>query len=164
MTDWTRVHRAVIEAFTAGWDAPGPHAWDALLADDVELVQPMLSDGRGRELWWDEASRLMALLPDLRGEVLDWSAAEGTIFIHVGFTATLAGRPFCWRAVDHLRVDESGALLRRESFFDSVPVALALLRRPRAWPAWWRSGIAPAAARRRLMRSPVRTNPTKGSP
>jgi hypothetical protein len=164
MTDWSGIHRRVIEAFSAGWEAPGPHAWDALLADDVELVQPMLRDGRGRELWSDEAARLMALLPDLRGEVLDWSAAEGTIFIHVGFTATLAGKPFCWRAVDHLRVDESGALLRRESFFDSVPLALALLRRPRAWPAWWRSGIAPAAGRRRLMSNRVPTTTAKGSP
>lgn len=150
MTDWPRVHDRVLEAFTAGWKQPGPHAWDDFLADDVELVQPMLRDGRGRALWWDEAARLMELLPDLHGEVLAWSAVQDTMFIDVRFTATLGGKPMIWRAVDVLRIDSSGALLRRESFFDSAPLALTVLRRPRAWLPWWRSGLAPLESRRHL--------------
>jgi len=150
MTGWTQAHHRVIEEFAKGWSAPGPHAWDNLVADDVELVQPMLRDGRGRELWWDEAGRMMRLLPDLRAEVLDWSAREDTVYIHLEFRATLAGKPFCWRAIDHIKITPDGTLLRRQSFFDSAPVAATVLRRPRAWLAWWRSGIAPLDGRRRL--------------
>lgn len=154
MKNWATVHEKVLAAFAAGWDKPGPHAWDDLVDADVELVQPMLRDGRGRELWWDEATRLIALLPDLRGEVLRWSAAEETVFIHVRFSGTLGGKPLTWRAVDELRVSPAGTVLRRESFFDSVPLALTVLLRPRAWLPWWRSGIAPLSARRRLQRRP----------
>jgi hypothetical protein len=153
MTDWAAVHRRVIETFSSGWDSPGPHAWDDFLADDVEMVQPMLRDGRGRELWWDEARRLMGLLPDLRGDVLGWSGRDDTVYIDVQFTATLGGRSMVWRAVDILRVTPSGTLLRRESFFDSAPLARAVLSRPRGWLRWWRSGIAPLSARRALERS-----------
>jgi hypothetical protein len=150
MTDWATAHQRVIEGFAKGWASPGPHAWDDLLAEDVELVQPMLRDGRGRELWWDEAARLVDLLPDLHAEVLDWNGHEDTVYIHVQFLATLGGKPFSLRAVDLIRITPEGTLLRRESFFDSAPLTLIVLRRPRAWLPWWRSGIAPLEGRRRL--------------
>lgn len=42
---------------------PRPHAWDDLLAADVELVQPLLLGGKGRERWQREVARLLAFLP-----------------------------------------------------------------------------------------------------
>lgn len=162
-TDWAAAHQRMIERFAKGWASPNPHAWDELVAPDVELVQPMLRDGRGRELWWEEAARLVELLPDLRAEVLDWSAREDTVYVHVEFRATLGGKPFIWRALDHIRIAPDGSLLRRESFFDSAPLALTVLRRPRAWWAWWRSGIAPFEGRRRLERVSPQKSPQKGS-
>jgi hypothetical protein len=153
-TDWEAAQLLMVERFAKGWAAPAPHAWDELVADDVELVQPMLRDGHGRELWWDEAARLVALLPDLRADVLNWSGREDTVYIHVEFRATLGGKPFTWRAVDHIRIAPDGTLLRRESYFDSAPLTLTVLLRPRAWPRWWRSGIGPLDGRRRLQRRP----------
>jgi hypothetical protein len=154
MTDWETAHQRVIEGFAKGWAAPGPHAWDDLLAEDVELVQPMLRSGRRRELWWDEAARLVGLLPDLHAEVLDWSGHEDTLYIHLQLIATLGGKPLRWRAVDLVRITPDGTLLRRESFFDSAPLAATVLARPGAWWPWWRSGIGPLEGRRRLLRSP----------
>jgi len=148
MTDWPSIHQRVIKSFRAGWERPHPHAWDELLADDVELAQPMLCAGRGRELWWDEVSRLLAFLPDFRGEVLSWSGRDEMLFIEVAFTATLGGRPLSFRAIDQLHLRPEGTLLRRESFFDSVPLVLLVLRRP---SAWWRSGIGPLVGRRRWL-------------
>jgi hypothetical protein len=150
MTDWPSIHQRVVKSFRAGWERPHPHAWDEFLAEDVELAQPMLRVGRGRELWWDEVGRLLAFLPDFRGEVLSWSGLEAMLFIEVGFTATLGGRPLSLRAIDQLRLSPDGTLLRRDSFFDSVPLVLLVLRRPSVWPAWWRSGIGPLVGRRRL--------------
>ncbi|WP_327118075.1 ester cyclase [Nocardia sp. NBC_01730] len=152
MTDWPVVHERVLTLFGAGWDKPGPHAWDDLLDPDVEFVQPMLRDGRGPASWWGEAERLLELLPDLRGDVLEWAGHDETIFIHVRFRATLGGETFTWQAVDVLRVNNDGRLLRRESFFDSAPLARTVALRPHAWAAWWRSGIAPLSVRRRMRR------------
>lgn len=154
MADWPVLHDKVLTAFAAGWDRPSPHAWDDLLDVDAELVQPMLRSCRGRAAWQDEAHRLLTLLPDIRGEVLSWAGIEDTVFVHVRFTATLGGKPLVWEAVDLARIDHNGKVLHRESFFDSVSPAVAVLLRPRAWLPWWRSGIAPLTGRRRLFGRP----------
>lgn len=161
MTDWDAIHRAALDSFRTGWDRPYPHAWDGLLDEAVRFVQPMLRDGAGPPLWWEESARTLSLLPDLRADVLDWSGHDELLFIHLRFTATLAGRPLTWTAVDLLRLSTEGKLLHRESFFDSVPVTATLLRRPRSWRRWWRSGVGPLAARRRVLPSlPDCTVPT----
>jgi len=150
--DWPRIHAEVVAAFEAGWAAPGPHAWDAFLTPDAEFVQPMLRDGHGRELWWEEAGRLLTLLPDITGTVRSWAGNEETLFIAVRFDATLGGRPFGWDAVDELSLTPEGTVRRRESFFDSVQPAAQLATRPSAWSRWWRSGIGPLTWRRRVLR------------
>jgi len=162
VTDWPTIHELVVDQFRTGWDRPDPHAWDAFAGESMRFVQPMLRDGVGPEVWWEESARTLALLPDLRADVLRWSGVEDSIFIHIRFTATLAGKPLSWEAVDLLRVTPDGTAVFRESFFDSVPVATTLVRRPRAWLRWWRSGVGPLFWRRRLLR-PVHTAPTGGS-
>jgi hypothetical protein len=152
-TDWATIHDKVVEQFRAGWDRPEPHAWDGFLGEQTEFVQPMLRSGTGAEVWWEEAARTLRLLPDLRADVLTWSGIEDTVFIHLRFTATLAGRPLSWEAVDLLRVAPDGTAVFRESFFDPAPVAVQVLRRPRAWLPWWRSGVGPFFSRRRILRS-----------
>ena len=151
--DWPALHQQVVETFAVGWDRPHPHAWDDLLADDVELVQPMLRRGRGRDLWWDESRRLLAFLPDLRADVMNWAGKEDQLFIELRLSATLGGRPLAFRAVDQLLLTPAGIVVRRESVFDSAPLAQAVLRRPGSWLAWWRSGIGPLLGRRRLLRA-----------
>lgn len=159
MTDWDAIHRDVLDSFSAGWDRPHPHAWDGFLDERVEFVQPMLRHGEGAPLWWEESARTLSLLPDLRADVLSWSGHGELLFIHLRFSATLSGRPLTWTAVDLLRISPEGKVLHRESFFDSVPVAATLLRRPRSWWKWWRSGVGPLAVRRRLL-PPLDTIPT----
>lgn len=152
MTDWSAAHQEVLARFTAGWKAPSPHVWDDMLAEDVELVQPMVRSGRGRELWWQEAARILTLMPDLHGDVLGWSGIGDSLYIEIRFSGTLGGAPLSWRAVDQIRISSDGLVTRRESFFDPSPLVTAVLTRPRAWLAWWRSGIAPLSSRRRLFR------------
>ncbi|TCC03949.1 nuclear transport factor 2 family protein [Kribbella soli] len=151
MTDWPEIHENVVRQFRIAWEKPDPHAWDGFLDDSVRFVQPMLRDGVGPALWWEEFARTQALLPDLRVEVLRWAGAEENVFVHIRFVATAGGRPLSWEAVDLLKLSPEGRLLFRESFFDSVPPAAALARRPRAWLRWWRSGIGPFLGRRRFL-------------
>jgi hypothetical protein len=151
MTDWPEIHENVVRQFRNAWDKPDPHAWDGFLDDSVRFVQPMLRDGVGPALWWEEFARTQALLPDLRVEVLRWAGAEENVFVHIRFSATAGGRPLSWEAVDLLKLSAEGQLLFRESFFDSVRPAAALVRRPRAWLRWWRSWIGPIIASRRFL-------------
>lgn len=152
MTDWPTIHENVVRRFRAAWEDPHPHAWDDLLDDSVRFVQPMLRDGVGPALWWEEFARTQALLPELRVEVLRWAGAEETVFIHIRFVATAGGRPLTWEAVDRLELSPEGRILLRESYFDPIPPTTTLLRRgPRTWLRWWRSGVGPLTTRRRFL-------------
>jgi SnoaL-like protein len=150
--DWPSVHERVLAAFAKGWDIPEPHAWDNLMAENVELNQPLLQPGTTRKTWHDEAQRLVELLPDIRGEVVGWAGQEDLMFIELRLSATLGGKPLHFRAVDKLWLTTTGTVLRRDSFFDSGPLISAMVRRPSAWLPWWRSGLGPFLARRRFLR------------
>lgn len=52
--DWPTVHATVLEIFARGRQRPGPHAWDGFLAEDVELVQPLLRRPRTWWPWWPD--------------------------------------------------------------------------------------------------------------
>jgi hypothetical protein len=145
------VHRRVVDRFAAGWQQPSPHAWDDLLADDVDLRQPLMADGVGRAHWQQEFARLQAFLPDLRGDILGWAGDRDKIYVDIRCVATAGGRPLQFRAIDVLTVTPDGTITRRESSFDPTPLITALLTRPAAWAAWWRSGAAPLAGRRALL-------------
>jgi hypothetical protein len=140
-----------VQQFAAGWRAPHPHAWDDLLAADVELTQPLLADGRGIGVWHGEVARLVAFIPDLRGEVLGWAGRGDTLFIDLQLHGTTGGRPLSFRAVDRLTIGEAGTVIRRESFFDPMPLSASVVRQPRAWLRWWRSGLGPLLWRRRVL-------------
>ena len=56
-------------------------------------------------------------------------------------TATVGGRPLRWSGVDRFLLVE-GRATERVSWFDGVPLFLAMLSRPACWPAFWRSGVA----------------------
>lgn len=154
VTDWPTLHEQVIERFTAGWSDPHPLAWDNLLAEDVELTQPLLRHGRGRELWHEEARRLLAFLPDLRGEVLSWAAHRETMFIDLRLSASAGGARLSIRACDQLTISTTGLIVRRDSRFDPWPVTGTLIRHPSTWWPWWRSGVGPLLARRALLARP----------
>ena len=142
-----------VARFAAGWRAPHPHAWDDLLATDVELHQPLLPSGRGKDWVAEEYGRLLALLPDLRGEVTAWSARavgdETLIHITLELTATAGNRRLSLPLTDVCRVRD-GLLVERVTHLDPTPAVLTLLRTPSLWLRWWRSGVGPLIARRRL--------------
>ncbi len=150
-TGWSSVHERVLASFARGWDTPDPYAWDNLMAENVELNQPLLQPGTTRKTWHDEAQRLVTLLPDIRGVVVDWAGHEDIMFIELRLSATLGGKPLGFRAVDKLWLTPTGTVLRRDSYFDSGPLMHAVLRRPSAWLPWWRSGLGPFMARRRFL-------------
>lgn len=145
-------HRSAVERFAAGWDKPSPHAWDLLVTEDVVLNQPLIPASVGRAAWADEVRRLLVLIPDLRGYVTSWAGRDDLLFIELTLSGTLRGSRLSFSVVDKLWLDADGMVNRRDSFFDPGAVAAAILRNPRAWLPWWRSGVGPFTVRRRLSR------------
>jgi len=129
--------RALVERFALAWASPRVERFVELLHPDVRLLQPVTKPIVGREAARREFSRLLAFLPDLRGTV-DRTAIDGDIALvawRLGFT--LGGRPFELRIVDRLVVAD-GLIREREAYYDSLGFMIELLRRPRAWPSYWR--------------------------
>jgi hypothetical protein len=145
--------RRFVHAFSEGWRAPHPHAWDDLLADDLVLRQPLLPHRHGRAALAEEYARILQLLPDLRGKGTGWTASgpdgDATVVLQIELTATLGRRQIVLPLVDVCRL-RRGLLHERTSYLDPTPAVAALLRTPSAWTRWWRSGVGPFSSRRHL--------------
>jgi hypothetical protein len=130
-----------VERFAAYWRAPSVEGLDALLAPDVRLVAPMtptthtLADGKRA------FASILALVPDLTGEVHRWGPTEDGVLIEFTLSGHAGGGPVGWDAVDRIVLREDGLATVRISYFDATPLIRTVARRPRAWPAFLRSRL-----------------------
>ena len=118
-----------VRRFAEAWASPDPDGLAALVHPDAELIQPLMPALKSREEWREAVRGLVELMPDLRGEVREWSASGGIVFIEMTLKGTLAWRPFEWSLVDRI-VLEDGLVRSRVSYFDSAPLGLEILKRP----------------------------------
>jgi SnoaL-like domain len=96
-------------------------------------LQPLFDAVTGEEGMRRMFERIFALIPDLSAELDHWVVDEGIAFIEFTLTGTLGGKPIRWRAVDRMQLDGE-KLAMRETYYDPLPVLIALLSRPRSWP------------------------------
>jgi limonene-1,2-epoxide hydrolase len=122
-----------VERFQAYWSDPDPEELRHILTDDVRLVQPLAPPTHGIDAAIASFRRLFAQFPDLRAAVDRWRGDDTCVFIEFRLRATLGRDVVEWPAVDRftLRGDKAS---ERVSYFDGLPLALRLLRHPRA--AW----------------------------
>jgi ketosteroid isomerase-like protein len=132
-----------VERFARWWSDPDAARLGELLADDVQLVQPLAPDTETLADGIESFRRLFRFLPDLRGVVHDSSVEGNLVFIHFTLSATYGGRPIAWDAVDRFVLRDDGLATERVSFFDSQPLAAQMLSRPRGWVQLARSGFRP---------------------
>ena len=144
MDDLRYAHLA--QMFQRSWVAPSPGGWDDLLTEDVELVQPLLPDDRGRGAWDTQIQDVLELVPDLTGTVQNWSGHGNTLFMELTLAGTLGGKPVAWNVVDVLTL-RGDRVSRRVSYFDSTALGLTILRRPRSWRSAWRAGLGRSVRR-----------------
>jgi hypothetical protein len=130
-----------VERFRTYWRAPSVEGLETLLAPDVRLVAPMTPTTHTLEEGKRVFAGLLTLFPDLSGDVHRWGATEDGVLIEFTLSGSTAGVPVSWRAVDRIVLREDGLASERVSYFDSAPLALKVLRRPRAWPAFLRSRL-----------------------
>ena len=138
--------QAFVERFAATWAAPDLDAHEALWADDIVLVQPLMEPAVGRAACREAFDRLFRLVPDLRAQVHHWSGSGDRLFIEFTLSGTFGGRPVSWQAVDRF-VLRDGLVAERVSYFDAVPLVLELASRPRGWRRLVTAGFRPRFAR-----------------
>ena len=130
-----------VKRFSIFWADPSPEKMGTLLTPDVVLIQPLSAPMHGLDAAQAEFRKLFAWLPDLRATVDGWGANGDALFIDFRLHATVGGRRLEWPVVDRfvMRGDKAE---KRVSYFDALPLLLAILKTPSAWASWWRSGAA----------------------
>ena len=108
---------------------------------DCLLTQPLAAPARGPAGLRQLFTPLFLAVPDLRVDVVRWGATDDGALIEIRLHGTLGGRPLTWTAVDRL-VLRDGLIAERHSYFDPLPLVVALARRPRASASLVRALIA----------------------
>jgi ketosteroid isomerase-like protein len=130
-----------VRRFAEFWRAPAPERLGTVLAERVRLSAPMVPTtntlAEGEQAFAD----LFRLIPDLTAEVHRWGATEDGVLIEFTASGTAAGGPVSWRGVDRFTLGEDGLATERDTFFDSLALALTVARRPRAWAGFAGSRI-----------------------
>jgi SnoaL-like domain len=123
------------------WRTPTPERLDTVLAPRVRLVAPMTPTTHTLAEGQRAFAVLLELIPDLTGEIHRWGATGDGVLIEFTLAGTVGGKPISWSAVDRFVVGPDGLATERVTYFDSSPLAITALRRPRAWPAFVRSRL-----------------------
>jgi hypothetical protein len=131
-----------VRRFAEFWQAPTPERLDTLLAPDARLCAPMVPTTYGLAAGRRAFADLFELIPDMTAEVHRWGATADGVLIEFTAAGTAGGSPISWPAVDRFVLDDDGLATERFTYFDSLPLALALARRPQTWPGFARSRIA----------------------
>jgi hypothetical protein len=130
-----------VRRFEEFWRAPLEGDLGSVLAERTHLVAPMArtveSLAEGRRAF----AELFELMPDMSATVHRWGATADGVLIEFTLSGTAGGGPICWDVVDRFVVGEDGLATERVTYFDSMPVALQIARRPRAWPGFLRTRL-----------------------
>jgi SnoaL-like domain len=127
--------------FAEYWKAPTPAGLSTVLAERVRLVTPMMPTMDTLAEGQREFAALFESISNLTGEVHRWGATDDGVLIEFTLSGVAGGKPISWDAVDRFVVGEDGLATERVSYFDAMPIVLAAVRRPRAWPAFLRSRL-----------------------
>jgi ketosteroid isomerase-like protein len=130
-----------VKRFLEFWQAPAPERLDTLVAPNARLSAPMIPTTTGLEAGKQAFADLFELISDMTVEVHRWGATSDGVLIEFTVRGTASGSPISWESVDRFVLDEDGLASERFTYFDSMPLVLTLMRRPRTWPGFTRSRI-----------------------
>ena len=126
----------LVRRFEEFWASRSVDLLDAIFVEDARLEAPMTPTTHTLA----DAKRAFAgvfeLMPDLSVDVHGWGATESGVLINFTLSGSAGGAPVSWTAVDRFAIREDGLATERISYFDSLPLVLAIARRPRVWPAF----------------------------
>jgi hypothetical protein len=132
---------AFVSRFAEAWAEPTVDGLVALTQPDATFSQPLAATAHGHAELANVLDELLATIPDLRGELVSWAAADDhTLFVEMHLSGTFGGQPVEWVTVDKI-VLRDGLIASRTAHFDGVRLLGVLARRPRGWPAWLRAKL-----------------------
>jgi hypothetical protein len=127
-----------VRRFTEFWKAPVVDQLDEILAPNARLLAPMAPTTVGREAGKRAFANLFEAIEGMTAEVHRWGPTSDGVLIELTVHGIVRGSPVSWPAVDRFVLDESGLASERFTYFDPLPLILALGVRPQAWPAFAR--------------------------
>jgi ketosteroid isomerase-like protein len=130
-----------VRRFAEFWRAPALERLDTVLAPNARLSAPMVPTTFGLEAGRRVFADLFEMIPDLTAEVHRWGATSDGVLIEFTVRGTAGGAPISWQSVDRFVLGDDGLATERVTYFDSLPLALTVARRPRTWPRFIRSRI-----------------------
>jgi steroid delta-isomerase-like uncharacterized protein len=110
-----------VELFRRNWSRPDANLFADQFRPGGTLEHPGMDEPMKRDAVVRYAKRLLAAVPDIRLEVLDWAARGDTLFIEWRIRATIAGRPMEWDGADRFHLDGDRAV-RGIAYFDTLPL------------------------------------------
>ena len=129
-----------VRRFAEFWQAPTPERLNTVLAPNARLSAPMVPTTYGLDAGRQVFADLFELIPDMTAEVHRWGTTSDGVLIEFTVRGTAGAAPISWQSVDRF-VLENGLATERFTYFDSLPLVLTLMRRPRAWPGFTRNQI-----------------------
>ena len=150
-----------VRRFQAGWSASSLEMHNELWTDEIELHQPILGSLYGRDQCNRAFEKMFTLSPDLTLDVREWEGAGHHLYISFVFRTTFGGSELRWAAVDQFLLNDEGLILRRDSYFDPLPVLRHMLLHPRGWPQALRARLIPKLQDKRAWH-PFVPGPTSG--
>jgi len=130
-----------VRRFSEAWSAPTVERLNALLHEDVRLIQPMEPEVNGldgaSEMW----RNLLSMIPDISGEVLSWAGRGDIVLIEFRMGGTFGGRRLEWVTADRIRLQD-GLVRERIAYFDPLPLIGAIVTRPRGLASWFTSKVS----------------------
>lgn len=133
-----------VRRFAEFWRAPTPERLDTVVAPNARLSAPMVPTTSGLDAGKRAFADLFELIPNMTAEVRRWGTTADGVLIEFTVRGSAGGAPISWDGVDRFVLDEDGLATERVTYFDSLPLALAVARRPRAWPDLARSRVRQA--------------------
>lgn len=130
-----------IRRFSEFWRAPMPERLNTLLAPEARLSAPMVPTTSGLEAGERSFSEVFELVSGMTAEVHRWGTTADGVLIEFTVRGTAGGTPISWPSVDRFVLNEEGFATERFTYFDSLPIALTVMRRPKTWRGFIRSRI-----------------------
>ncbi|MGH2962004.1 MAG: nuclear transport factor 2 family protein [Solirubrobacterales bacterium] len=98
-----------VDRFDCFWSNPDPDTAAELVAADAVANWPGVEPIRGSE-HPEHIARILALIPDLRLEVIEHAEAGELVFISWRARGTVGGEPLEWTGIDRFRVRDGRAV------------------------------------------------------
>ncbi|MFM0171441.1 nuclear transport factor 2 family protein [Paraburkholderia sediminicola] len=112
----------VVQRFAAEWQNPVADNLRVLMHEDTQNLIPPMTEPADREGVVEHFRQVLAQLPDLKVDVLQWAPTGDAVMIEWRASATVAGQALSWQGVDRFNV-RGDRMYKGQVYWDTRRVA-----------------------------------------